>query len=174
MMTPTEILREEHRVILRALDLVETAAGPLAAGGGPAEAWWTDAVRLLRGFADRNHHEKEEQLLFPALAQAGVPVEGGPVGVMLEEHVEGRALIQALESGAGPARVEAARRYVRLLREHIDKENGVLWPLAESVLDAEAQRALARQFEAVEAELGRDASISHAEAEVERLARALG
>jgi hemerythrin-like domain-containing protein len=72
------------------------------------------------------------------------------------------------------ARALLAREYVGLLREHIDKENGILFPLADAVLDDAAQRALRREFEAVEAEQGRDASIAHAEAAVERLGAALG
>jgi hemerythrin-like domain-containing protein len=174
IMTPTEILREEHRVILRALALLETAADRLAAGGGPPEGWWQEVIGWLRTFADRNHHAKEEHSLFPALARAGVPADGGPVAVMLEEHVEGRALIQGMEAGQGARRADAARRYLRLLRDHIDKENGVLFPLTDAVLDERAQQTLAREFETVEAEQGRAASIVHAEADVDRLAGALG
>ena len=169
MAPPTQILRDEHRVILRALELLETAAGRAVPAG-----WWEQAIRWLRAFADVNHHAKEERYLFPALAKSGVPAEGGPVEVMLQEHVQGRGLIQAMEGGDPARRADAARRYVQLLRDHIDKENGVLFPLTDAVLDAGAQQALARDFETVEAEQGRDASIAHAEAEVERLSRELG
>ncbi len=102
-----------------------------------------------------------------------MPSEGGPVAVMLAEHVEGRGFIQAMQAGSASSRAEAARRYVQLLRDHIEKENGVLFPLTEAVLEERAQQALAREFETVEAELGRDASIERAEAEVERLEAAL-
>jgi len=171
--TPTEVLREEHRVILQALDALESAAGRLAGGGSLPDGWWDEVIGWLRGFADRNHHAKEERSLFPALVKAGVPSEGGPIAVMLEEHTEGRALIQAMEQGDAAARADVARRYVRLLREHIDKENGVLFPLAEAVLEEPAQQALGREFETVEAGEGREALIEYAEARVERLAAAL-
>ena len=69
------------------------------------------------------------------MVKAGVPSEGGPIGVMLEEHTQGRVLVQAM-AAAGPAeRPAVARRYIRLLRDHIEKENGVLFPLADSILD---------------------------------------
>lgn len=112
--------------------------------------------------------------MFPALAKAGLPSEGGPVSVMLAEHAEGRQFIQAMETAEAGRRIEAARRYVRLLRDHIEKEHSVLFPLAESVLEERALQVLAHDFEAVEAEQGRDASIEHAEAEIERLETVLG
>ena len=171
--SPTETLREEHRVILRALVLVDVATGRLSRGRPLPEGWWSALLTWLRGFADMNHHAKEEQHLFPALAHAGVPAEGGPVGVMLEEHTEGRALVLAMGAEQGEDRALAARRYVKLLRDHIDKENGVLLPLAEGVLDRQAQLLVGRGFEKVEAALGRAASLEVAEAEVDRLAAAL-
>jgi hemerythrin-like domain-containing protein len=173
MPSPSDILREEHRVILRAIALLEEAAGALARGQSPPEQWWEDLTGWLRAFADGVHHAKEERYLFPALARAGVPVVGGPIGVMLDEHAEGRALIGDM-SGSDPARrVAAARRYCRLLRDHIDKENGVLLPMSDAVLESGQQATLARQFEDVEAEQGRSASIAAAEADVDRLAAGL-
>lgn len=171
---PTQTLREEHRVILRAIALLDVAAGRLGDGRPLPYGWWDALLAWLRAFADLNHHGKEERYLFPALAQAGIPADGGPVSVMLEEHAEGRALIQAMAGGRPERRAEAARRYGHLLRDHIDKENGVLLPLAEAVLDPQAQLLLARAFEKVEAELGPAAVLERAEAEVDRLAASLG
>ena len=173
MTSPTDTLREEHRVILRAIVLLEVAAGRLTDGRPLPDGWWENLLEWLRRFADQNHHAKEEAHLFPALAQAGVPAAGGPVSVMLEEHTEGRALVQAMAHGPVDGRMDAARHYVHLLRDHIDKENGVLLPLADAVLDSQGQLLLARAFEEVEAGQGPRASIEHAEAEVDRLAAAL-
>jgi len=172
-MATTDVLREEHRVILRALDLLETAARGLTAGTVLPEVWWLEIIVWLRGFADRNHHAKEETFLFPAMVKAGVPSMGGPIGVMLEEHERGRALIRAMEAPEPVARAAGVRAYVSLLREHIDKENGVLFPLADAVLDEVAQRELAREFAAVLDDQGREASIPYAEAALERLHAAL-
>jgi hemerythrin-like domain-containing protein len=170
MRSPTDVLRDEHRVIVRALDLLERAIGPGAAIG---DGWWEAVVDWLRGFADRNHHAKEEQSLFPAMLKAGVPSEGGPISVMLDEHAQGRALIAAMADGAGPARTAAARDYVALLRAHIDKENEVLFPLADAVIDERLMQVVSREFEGVEIELGGFASIEAGAEAVERLAAAL-
>ena len=174
MNMPTDVLRDEHVLILRALDVLETATVRAGEGVELDDAWWSSLIAWLRGFADRNHHAKEETLLFPALERRGVPVEGGPIGVMLAEHVEGRALIASMDASRGDARLEYARRYIALLRAHIEKENNVLFELADAVLDAAAQQTLRRDFDAVAAELGRVASQPDAAAEIEALASLLG
>jgi hemerythrin-like domain-containing protein len=174
MINPTDTLRQEHRVILRAIALLEVAAARMSSGQPLPDGLWEELLDWLRAFADRHHHAKEEQYLFPALGEAGVPTHGGPVSVMLEEHTEGRALLQAMAVGPVGRRGEIARRYGQLLRDHIDKENGVLLPLAEAVLDPQGQLLVARGFEKIEMEQGPAAGLEHAEAVVDRLAAALG
>ena len=173
MRTPTDVLRDEHAIILRGLDVLEAAARQGEDGHDLPEAWWGDVLAWFRVFADRNHHGKEETALFPAMVKAGAPAEGGPIDVMLEEHDEGRALLRAMSGRRSIERARAARRYAQLLRDHIDKEHGVLFPLAEAVLDAEAFDWVTHQFGTVEAEVGSEASLDIAQAAVGALAMAL-
>jgi hemerythrin-like domain-containing protein len=161
-MQATDILMDEHRVIERVLTSLEAAARRLA-GGQPIEAtFFVDAADFVKGFADACHHRKEEGVLFPAMEAAGVPNRGGPIGVMLAEHEEGRRLTRAMRSaaeglGAGrPAEkdavVESALGYVTLLRQHIAKEEGVLFPMADRVIKPADQPGLTEAFERVEHE----------------------
>jgi hemerythrin-like domain-containing protein len=174
MKTPTEILRAEHALILQALDLLEAAAGRAERGLATPEGWWAGLIAWLRAFADRNHHAKEERALFPAMAKAGVPAEtGGPLAVMQEEHSQGRALIRIMAQGEARPRAVAARRYGELLRNHIDKENDVLFPLADELLDRTAQDRVGREFAAVAAEMGPDAALDRAGAALQALVTAL-
>jgi hemerythrin-like domain-containing protein len=169
----TQILRDEHRVILHGLRSLEVAAERLAAGRALPAGLWEQMLGWLRAFADHTHHTREETSLFPAMLKAGVPADGGPIQVMLEEHAEGRTLLAAMATGDGGERAASARRYVRLLCDHIDKENGLLFPLADAVLDARAQAALLRELDAVELERGAEASLAAAEAAVARFDAAL-
>lgn len=169
VMTPTDLLRDEHRVIFKGLDVLERAAARVTAGELVADGWWAAAVTWLRAFADRSHHAKEETALFPAMVKAGVPSEAGPIAVMLEEHAEGRRLMATIEASAGASRVAACHAYVDLLRAHIDKENGIVFPLAESVLDEHAMLGVRREFDAVEAEQGAASTVAEAEATLDRL-----
>jgi hemerythrin-like domain-containing protein len=144
----TADLRHEHEVILQALGVLERAADVLAAGQPLSESTLADLVQFLRTFADRCHHGKEEDQLFPAMRGKGM---GATLAVFLEEHEEGRGYLRTLASGASPAeRAAAARRYVGMLREHIERENEVLFPLADGLFSAEEHGALARAYEDVE------------------------
>jgi hemerythrin-like domain-containing protein len=122
-------------------------------------------VDFLRRFADGCHHAKEEKHLFPALEQAGIPRENGPIGMMLSEHDLGRKYIAAIAEAcercvrgedASRALASNARAYARLLRDHINKENRVLFPMAERFLPGEVQERLSGAFVHLEeAEIGR-------------------
>lgn len=159
-MQPTEVLVEEHRVIERVLTALETAADRLAAGEAVPPEFFLRAADFIRGFADGCHHHKEEDVLFPALTAAGIPAEGGPVGVMLFEHEEGRRFTAAMRAGAERLKsgdagardeiVRSARGYVDLLRGHIMKENHVLFPMADQMIRGGAATKMAESFEEIE------------------------
>lgn len=162
MKAATEILRKEHEAILGMLELTESAAARLDRGQILPTGTLAGLLEFFQLFADRCHHGKEEDLLFPLLEKKGLPREGGPLGVMLHEHEQGRALIRemkaadaALEAGeaeAGRRWARAARGYAQLLRDHIFKENNILFVMAERLLSAEEQSELAAGFERAEIE----------------------
>jgi hemerythrin-like domain-containing protein len=158
---PTQVLRDEHALILEALDAIERKVTALEAGAAPDRAYFEKAVRFLRTFADQCHHGKEENLLFKTMVDRGFPRQGGPIAVMLHEHEIGRSFIRGLAEGAaavgtdpGAAKkiVENGRGYISLLRAHIDKENNVLFPMADNTLSPEDQQHLGHEFERFEAE----------------------
>jgi len=152
--TATEVLKEEHRVIEKVLDALERLA---KAAETSSLAEWDKVIDFARNFADKCHHLKEENLLFPALEERGIPREGGPIGMMLAEHEEGRGYVRAMAAAvasAGKDSVdnlqilrETAIAYIRLLRQHIQKEDEVLFQMADEVLSSEEQKTLLREFE---------------------------
>lgn len=159
-MNVTADLVHEHNAILVALDILDRICDRVDAGQEfPAR----DAGRIvdfLKNFADGCHHAKEEEHLFPALREAGLPAEGGPVGVMLAEHELGRKYIREMVAALGtevapaaPAQfARSARAYANLLRAHIGKENTVLFPMAERFIPARAQARIQEAFVRLEEE----------------------
>lgn len=155
----TALLSDEHRVIERVLATVERLTHKPAS---ESLASWKKALDFIRHFADRCHHCKEEEVLFPAMEAHGIPNEGGPIGMMLMEHEEGRSYVRAMldavgkiEAGDGSAQATLfayANRYLQLLREHIQKEDDILFRIADEVIPADEQKRLLKTFETHEAE----------------------
>jgi len=159
-MRPTEVLKQEHEVIKRMIGILETACDRLERGEELPANLFRQVVDFIRTFADRCHHGKEEDFLFPRLEERGIPREGGPLEVMLLEHEEGRHFVRGMaeaaekygrgEAGAKAALVENARGYTTLLTSHIAKENDVLYPMGEQVLTEADEQELLERFEEVE------------------------
>ena len=155
----TDVLMDEHRVIERVLAVVEQL---VEVKGEPPLAKWKLALDFFRHFADQCHHYKEEKVLFPAMETHGVPCEGGPIGMMLLEHEEGRGHVRSMQHAVSLVEVNnpagkdilinSARAYVRLLREHIQKEDEVLFTIASDVIPDAEQRSLSKMLEKHEAE----------------------
>lgn len=154
-----EILREEHRLIEGVLDALERGAHRLGDESTMPADFFIDAVDFIRGFADDAHHRKEEGVLFKAMARHGFSEETGPIAMMLYEHNEARRFTGSLNGAAERLRQgDAAARedvityalaYVRLLRQHIMKENHILFDLAERVIPAAEHGERESGFETV-------------------------
>ena len=161
-MKATDILVEEHDVIMGVLTTLEIAAQRAEQGQPLRPDFFTDAADFIKGFADGCHHKKEEGVLFKAMVAHGMSSENGPIGVMLAEHEQGRAYTRGMREAAqrlkaGDASARSAlilnvRGYTALLRKHIAKENGVLFPMANRIIPAAEYDQVAEGFEHVEHE----------------------
>lgn len=159
-MKAIEDLKHEHRVIELVLTGLEGLARRAEAERRADRERADRALEILRNFADRCHHGKEERHLFRLMEERGVPREGGPIGVMLTEHEQGRGHIRALTESVAKAAAGAeealgtfiahADRYVALLRQHIQKEDNVLYPMAERLFSQADDEQLVEAFEAIE------------------------
>ena len=139
-------LREEHTQILSQLDALEVAVSGSAVNKEEVEKF----LHFTENFAEP-HHKKEEDVLFPALEAKGIPRDGGPTGVMLSEHQEKRNYVKglrlALQNGDDKEMKRNGLSIVNLMRSHIDKENNILYPMAEQLLSAEDLAELAAKCE---------------------------
>lgn len=161
-MVPTEELKQEHEGILLMLRILDKVAAKIESGEKMEFDHLERIIDFFRVFADKCHHGKEEELLFPAMEKAGIPREGGPIEVMLMEHQEGRGYIRdmadaiARQKKADPSALKdfakAARSYIHLLTQHINKEDHVLFPMGQKVLPKDVQATLTEGFEKIEVE----------------------
>lgn len=147
-MDSIQVMMNEHQQILRVLDALDGfAATPRDAPADKLEL--EHFVTFIREYADERHHGKEEHVLFTAMIRNGFPPEAGPVGMMQLEHQELRELVKVLRDLAEQDApwspddqerlLDAARSYASMLREHIMKEDEMLYPMAMEQLPPQVQ-----------------------------------
>ncbi|HEY6100222.1 MAG TPA: hemerythrin domain-containing protein [Anaeromyxobacter sp.] len=161
-MDAIDTLMSEHRVIESVLDALVAFSDEVRRNGTTEKEELARFVAFVRGFADACHHGKEEGVLFAAMVEHGFPRDGGPIAVMLQEHDEGRGLVGVLNARAEqPAPWSDADRqeiadvafgFSQMLRQHIHKEDAVLYPMAEEHLPPEALQRVGEDCERFEAE----------------------
>ena len=150
-MKATDVLMDEHRVIERVITALEAGSDRLEKGEAMRPEFFMDAAAFIKGFADGCHHKKEEGVLFQTMIAYGVPTQGGPINVMLAEHEMARtytrgllAAAESLAQGDQNARQEGvhfARSYATLLRQHILKEDRILFPMANQIIPTRSSRS---------------------------------
>lgn len=163
-MKATDILYEEHRIIMKVLECLQKIVTEAEENLKLDEESANAAIDFFRNFADGCHHSKEEERLFVVVEEHGIPREGGPIGVMLMEHDDGRRFItemaRVVDNAAQSDRdaiqkfAENACDLMALLRLHIDKEDQVLFPMAGQVLNDEIAEALLADFKKIESDAG--------------------
>ena len=161
-MQPTDILMNEHRLIEQVLNCLEKILDQCTAEKKLDTKSAKQAIEFFRTFADRCHHGKEEVQLFPVMQANGFSGGCSPVVVMLREHELARLYIQGMDAAielaaAGDPEslkwfIEHGHSYLKLLREHIRKEDLCLFPAANHRLTEKDQEQLLVAFEKFEAE----------------------
>ncbi len=147
----TQDLQNEHEAILHVFTILDRMLISANADEERDLIFADELVHFLKVFADQCHHGKEEGFLFKELEKRGVPNKGGPIGAMLQEHVLGRELIAKMSEAVQGADLDTfklhAVAYRDLLRQHIQKETGVLFRLADRLISNERQMELFEKFE---------------------------
>lgn len=159
-MKPTEQLREEHEGIKLMLKIMDSVCGKFISARELNHEHFTKILEFLKVFVDKCHHGKEEDLLIPAMIEAGIPKNKGAIEFTLLEHKEGRGYIKNMseafeklkkgDSGDSKIIVENGKKYSDLLVKHIEKEESILYLMADKVLSHEKQDELIEEFEKLE------------------------
>jgi hemerythrin-like domain-containing protein len=154
---------QEHELIVEVLASLHAMAEQLSAGASVPRQDVADFGRFFRDFADKCHHGKEEDRLFVKMMEVGFPKDSGPLAVMLAEHDAGRREVRGLlELGAGTGPLSAAEKakaidyagqLVPLLYAHIQKENNILYPMAQQTIPPEEFDLLDQSCEAFDQEI---------------------
>jgi regulator of cell morphogenesis and NO signaling len=177
-MDPIEYLLDEHRAIMVQIADLRRAVADLAVRGDAALPDVRPVLNRIGKLMETTlalHAKKEDDVLFPAL-EAVIGAEGGPTSIMREEHKEihgqgellrrtvhelhevehpkieaGKEKLKALAATGGSAEsIRAnAEEIIRLLDMHFAKEEQILFPMAENILDHEVMDEVLRKMEAM-------------------------
>ena len=158
-MTATTALRSEHGHILAMISCLVSACKAAENVDMFDSDTFRDGLDFIQNYADAWHHAKEEGLLFPALEAAGMPRGGGPIAVMLNEHELCRTYVRQIgknleaASNGDHSAIQLVLRftlaYADLLTQHIQKENNILFNMADQILSPEEHERLQREYKTV-------------------------
>lgn len=152
-------LKHEHDAILFALKVLEEFCVRIEKGADIPAGDISSMTGFLKLFADRCHHGKEELFYFPAMEEAGVQKQNGPIGMLLEEHEKGRLFLKSMDSSVSGRSVnneifvKSAKGYIELMRSHIEKENNVVFAVGDEKISPAKHSKLLEEFERFEEEV---------------------
>jgi hemerythrin-like domain-containing protein len=156
MNTAAKNLEDDHVHILQLLKVMERVIG----SENPDTSHLESMVDIIKNFADGLHHAKEENQFFPFLTKRGFSLTQGPVAVMLNEHARGRDFVRGISENIvlyKGGNMEALGKiysnmagYAELLKNHIGKENNILFRMADNALSESDQQDLLKQFDEAE------------------------
>jgi hemerythrin-like domain-containing protein len=164
MKTASQRLLHEHNAILVAMDIIERICEYVQNDREVDVNDISDIIRFLEVYINSCHHRKEQQLLFPALEEVGVTNHNGLIGVLVTEHqMEYDYILQMKDTLTygefnKPLFLDAAAAYVQLIRNHIIRENTVLFRISDAKFSDETQKRLLEEFKNIDNEVIGEAS----------------
>jgi len=118
-------------------------------------------ISFMQIFTDTYHHAKEEDILFKYLQAPGVLSHCNPLPVMLSDHEQGRMYTQnmkdALANNDLKTLCDNACAYSQTLKQHIFKEDNILYPMAENGISDDDKIALKNEYRQVEEKMDKQA-----------------
>ena len=163
-MKPSAELKNDHRVIGKALSTLRAIARSVRENQDVSTTLLDHQLEFIRGFTEECHHRKEEEVLFPALAEQLQTAPVDPLPEFIREHVRIRILLDKLREAVGAYAAgettdrdelaDLADEYADLSIEHMRKENVILIDLIQNTLPADKKLEVAERFLVIEDELG--------------------
>jgi hemerythrin-like domain-containing protein len=150
----THILSEEQKKRLKITDSLIKECDVIKNENTVNRPFFSQTVEFIKNYADKYHHAKEEDILFPSLCGGGVEMHCNPTEQMLYEHNLGREYVKGIEAGLKEDDktkiIENSLKYAGLLKDHIYKEDNILYPMADEALSEKQQAEILKKFQLAE------------------------
>jgi len=143
---PMKKLVDEHVLIKRWIALIPEVIKNLDVESEKGRQLILDGIDMIRSYADKFHHAKEEDILFKYFDE-----NSDILKVMHEDHTHARSLVKemldALEKRDPKTIAENLMAYRELLTEHIRKEDEILYPWMDNQLSTHQVGELFSKFD---------------------------
>jgi len=159
-MQAIEILEREHHLVLHLLECLEVVVNEAEGKGQLRSPHAAEILSLMEFFADGSHQRKEEEGLFSRLLRRAALSQRLYVGRLFADHARDRHDLRSLHSNLMGAVygdplstrefVVRSRRYILSHRKHMGREQVVLYPMAERLLDERDDAMIVRGFAAID------------------------
>lgn len=158
MLVPVDVLVEEHKLIIRAVDAIKRKIEEIKANRMVNPNQINTMVDFFRTYADRFHHGKEEGILFWKLSQKELAdVRRQVMKELIEEHVFARRTVTALENAkenyvSGKTEflgglLESLQTLVEFYPIHIEKEDKHFFYPTMTYFSSQEQEDMLRKFQ---------------------------
>ncbi|MBC8266681.1 MAG: hemerythrin domain-containing protein [Flavobacteriales bacterium] len=153
----TKILYDEHEVIISAVEMIESSESLLNDDPEKWKVFCKKMIYFFRNYADKYHHHKEEQLLFPKISQENEVMGMNIIAEMLENHNDFRDYLSEIEECLNSDISKAFLKisdYCEHLSDHISVENEELFISVETLLSENDLETMMYQFQDIDRDLG--------------------
>ncbi|MBI5857708.1 MAG: hemerythrin domain-containing protein [Sphingobacteriales bacterium] len=137
----SELLVAEHNVILDAGKLIESNNKLWETDPSAYKEFVNSLFDFFSVYADEFHHQKEEEILFPAISKVNELAGMSIVQELTEHHEDFRQLVQEIHKVFDQQDYVSTQRYLEMymekLKDHIAAENDELFPMADDILSAD-------------------------------------
>ncbi|MEK6935158.1 MAG: hemerythrin domain-containing protein [Nanoarchaeota archaeon] len=141
---PTEILKKEHDIVLKILDSLELNLNRRDIKQSK------NNINILQKEFNKHSLNKEEKVFFPEIEKF-MPRDGGPTGMMIIEHQDLTKSIEMFKNEENINNlIETGNHIIGLLRQHIDKENSMLFMMADMHLDDKQKEIILKKFKKID------------------------
>ncbi len=145
--SPTSVLRKEHERVLLILDKLEENLREKDINSIEKN------ITILENEFDKHSLNKEEKALFLEIEKF-IPRNEGPTGMMIVEHKD---LTESIKKFKVIMKIkdfeklkQIGEHIIYLLRQHIDKENNILFTIAEMHLDSKQKEIILKKFRKID------------------------
>ena len=155
----TDQLKAEHQLILQALEVLRQMMQRIGANEDVDRADLLELLDFFRLFAHDYHDMKEQLILLPELAKAGVSLADEALRTIESDHEQVHAAIHNLQTAVDghndASFVKLAAKYIELLTTHIFNEDHTLFKTMDEACSNAEERGerIARQFKNFEPSL---------------------